>query len=192
MLESLITNKATEGKSGTRLVLIVALLAALKLTYTIVKEFVRILAKVIVYFGLYVPFGYFLFGVILVAVGAFDFEVVSVDSILFYVGLALCFGVSVCLFIHSYANKPVYTIVAGSGAAIRAAVPPKRQRKRRVVREVKRPEREQGAGQPLFVYHSEVNPNLLIQEYDDHFDVYYDDHNSVQFLRREEKPGQGA
>ena len=191
MLESLLTNKITEGKSGSRLVLVVALLVALKVAYTVIKEFVKILAKVIVYFGLYVPFGYFLFGVVLVATGAFDFEVASLDSILFYVGLALCFGVSICLFIHSYGKKPVYTIIAGSGAAIRAAVPPKRARHRQV-REVKRPERGESDGHPLFVYHSEVNPNLLIQEYADHFDVYYDDHNTVQFLRREEKTQEGA
>ena len=190
MLESLLTNKVTEGKSGTRFVLILAVLLALKLAFIVIKEFVKVLAKVIVYFGLYVPFGYFLFGVVLVAAGVFDFEVITVDSILFYVGLSLCFGVSVCLFIRSYGQKPVYTVIAGSGAAIRAAIPPKRQR--RQVREVKQPAREESAGHPLFVYHSEVNPNLLIQEYDDHFDVYYDDHNTVQFLRREEKTQEGV
>ena len=191
MLESLLTNKLTDNKSGTRLVLLVALLAALKLVYTIVKETVKVLAKVIVYFGLYVPFGYFLFGVVLVATGAFEFEVVSLNSILFYVGLALCFGVSICLFVKSYGQKPIYAVVAGSGSAIRAAVPPKRQHHRQV-RDVKSNVSGESTGHPLFVYHSEINPNLLIQEYDDHFDVYYDDHTTVQFLRREEKTQEGA
>lgn len=171
-----------DTKTGTKIIFGVVLLGVLKLVYTIIKHFVRITANVLVYFGLYVPFFYLLVGVVLSALGAFDFSSVSVNSVLFYVGLALCLGVAICIFIRNYGRKPVSSVAKGSGTAIRAAAKSLHRTPARS-REVKTEDR------PMLVYYSEDNPNYLVHEYADHFDVYYDDRvNPIRYHHSENKP----
>ncbi|MBQ9145940.1 MAG: hypothetical protein IJX70_05760 [Clostridia bacterium] len=171
-----------EKSNGTKVVVGLALLAVLRLIWTIIRETVKVLARVIVYFGLYVPFFYGIFGVVMVALGQFEFEVFSLNTILYYVGLTLCFGVSVGLFIRSYGRKPISSVTAGSADAIRAA----RRRRPARVREVKADPAP--AEKPLFVYHSEVHPDILVHEYADRFDLYRDDRvNPITFDRTVKK-----
>ena len=172
-----------DSKSTTKFVLGVALLAALRVAYTIIKQFVKVTANVIVYFGLWVPFFYFLMGVVFVAIGAFSFSVVSINMVLFYIGLALCFGVAVGIFVRSYRRKPISSVAAGSADAVRRVTAKRKKRVREVASDASQPTR------PLFVYYSEEDPTLLIHEYADYFDVYYDDRvHPISYLRRDPKP----
>ena len=170
-----------DAKTGTKIIFGVVLLGVLKLLFTVIKQFVRVTANVLVYFGLYVPFFYLLWGVVLSVLGAFSFAAISINSILFYVGLALCLGVSVCIFVRNYGRKPMSAAWQGSGTAIRSAANPLRRhpaRKRQV----------DAADRPMYVYYSEDNPTLLIHEYSDHFDVYIDDRvHPIRYSHREEK-----
>lgn len=155
-----------DNKDRAKFVLGLTLLAVLRLLWTLIRETVKVLARVIVYFGLYVPFFYTIVGIVMVALGQFEFEVISTNSILFYVGLSLCLGVSICLFVRSYGRKPLSSVTAGSREAIRTA-------RRASARKREVPTTQE---KPLFVYYSEKRPNTLVHEYADHFDLYQDDH----------------
>jgi hypothetical protein len=176
--------------STSKFILGVGILVVLKVVFTAIWQFIKVLANTIVYFGLYVPFFYFLLGAVFVGIGAFSFGVVSINMVLFYIGLSLCFGVSVGIFLRSYGKKPVRTVVVGSAAAIRAAAGDRRREQRRKTRLVADTEAESvSAKRPLLVYYSEQNPNHLVHEYEDHFDVFLDDRvHPVSFLCRMEKP----
>lgn len=176
-----------DKSSTSKFILGVAILAVLKVVGTVVWQFIKVLANVIVYFGLYVPFFYFLLGCAFVGIGAFSFVTVSINMVLFYIGLALCFGVACCIFVRSYCKKPLRSVAEGSAAAVRAARGAHRPKRRRIVADT---EAESASRErPMYVYYSEENPMHLVHEYEDHFDVYYDDHvHPVKFLWRIDKP----
>jgi len=161
-------------------VLALALLGALKLAYTIIKQFVKIMARVIVYFGLYIPFFYMIVGAVLVGIGFFRFEVIDVNSIMFYVGLSLCVLCSILITLRTYAQKPVSSVTEGIKDEIVSA---KRER-----RKMRAPQPEVKDDPILFIYHSVDQPELLIEEHEDKFVVYYDDGvNPIKQLRVEPK-----
>ena len=178
-----------DKSSTSKFLLGVGIVVVLKVVFTVIWQFIKVLANTIVYFGLYVPFFYFILGSVFVGIGAFSFGVVSINMVLFYVGLTLCFGVSVGIFLRSYGKKPVRTVVAGSAAAIRSAAnhPKRQKRKERVVADTEA--ESLSYGRPLLVYYSQQNPTHLVHEYEDHFDVYLDDRvHPISFLFRREKP----
>ena len=179
-----------DKSSTSKFILGVGIVVVLKVVGTIIWQLIKVLANAIVYFGLYVPFFYFILGGVFVGIGAFNFGTVSINMILFYVGLALCFGVSIGIFVRSYGKKPVRSVVAGSASAIRSAagrVQRKKQRRERVVADTE-PETVVST-RPMLIYYSEQNPNHLVHEYEDHFDVFLDDRvHPISFLCRREKP----
>lgn len=162
-------------KSGKKVFLAILLLGILRLTYTVIKETVKILAQIIVYFGLYVPLFYFITGAIMVSMGYFRFDVIDVDSILFYVGLGMCGAVSVVITIKSRQRDSVSSIVKGSAQNIRSA------------RE--KVQTRQNSDTPIVAqYHSEDHPELFIEEHTDRFVVYLDNGAELRLLRVEHKP----
>ncbi len=165
-----------DKSSASKFFIGVAILGVLKLVYTIVKQVIVILAKTIVYFGLYVPFFHLIVGVILSACGGFEFENLSDPlTIMFYIGLALCVVVAIIIFVQTYSKKPLSTITDGCGRKIRDA-------------QDKIPSKRRKEDNPLYVYHSDDHPELLIEEYDDRFVVYLDDGtNPIKLLRVEPK-----
>lgn len=165
-----------DKQSGTKVVFALVLLGALKVAYAVIKQFIKITARVIVYFGLYVPFFYFIVGSVLVGLGFFRFEVLDINAILFYVGLGLCVACSVIITIKTYAVKPVASITAGAKDEISAA------------RASTKPRTVQTEDPILFIYHSGDHPELLIEEHADKYVVYYDDGvNPIKLLRIEPK-----
>lgn len=162
-------------KSGKKIFLAILLLGLLKLVYTVVKETLKILAQIIVYFGLYVPFFYFVTGLVLVSMGYFSFDEISVDSILYYVGLSMCGACSVVISIKSRQRDSVSSVVRGSAEKIKTAR-----------REIK--PRQEVDTPVIAEYHSEDHPELFIEEHTDKFVVYLDNGRELKLLRVEEKP----
>lgn len=166
--------KMASDKSGNKIFVAILLLGVLKLVYTVIKEFVKIVARIIVYFGLYVPFFYFLTGTVLVSLGYFRFDVIDIDSILFYVGLSMCVLCAVVLTVRSASRNRISCVVEGSKEHIKNA--------RRAI-----PTKKKVDDHVVAVYHSEDHPELLIEEYKDKFVVYYDDGTDLKFLQEEMK-----
>ncbi len=162
-------------KSGKKLIFALALAGLLKLVFTVVKETIKILAQIIVYFGLYVPFFYGIVGVIMVSMGYFSFDVIDVDSILFYVGLSMCGVCSIVISIKSRQRDSVSSVVRGSSQRIREA-------KQEV-------DRNKNHDTPVIAeYHSDDHPELFIEEHPDKFVVYLDNGSELKLLREEMKP----
>ena len=158
--------------------LALAAFGALKLMYTVIKQVIKVTARVIVYFGLYIPFFYFIVGAVFVGLGYFRFEVLTIDAILFYVGMALCLACSVLITIRTYAQKPVSSVAEGVREDISRA-------KRYGRKNTGNAEKDDPL---LFVYHSVDHPELFIEEHEYSFVVYYDDGvNPLKKLRVEPK-----
>ena len=166
-----------DKQSGTKFVLALVVLGALKVAYAIIKQFIKVTARVIVYFGLYIPFFYLIVGSVLVGMGFFSFEVLDINSTMFYIGLGLGVACSVIITVKSYAKKPLSSVTDGVREEIREA------------RRAQRPKTAKKKEDPiLFVYHSKDHPELLIEEHADKFVVYYDDGvNPIKLLRVEAK-----
>lgn len=161
-------------KTGKRIFLAILLVGLLKLVYTVVKETIKVLAQIIVYFGLYVPFFYFVTGLVLVSMGYFSFDVVDVDSILYYVGLCMCGVCSVVITIKSRQRDSFSSVVRGSAEKIKTA--------KREINEKK------DVDTPVIAeYHSEDHPELFIEEHSDKFVVYLDNGSELKLLRVEYK-----
>lgn len=166
---------ASSDNTGKKVFLAILILGLLRLVYTIVKETLKILAQIIVYFGLYVPFFYFVTGIVLVSMGYFSFDVINVDSILYYVGLGMCGICSVVITVKSRQRDSVSSVVRGSAEKIRNA------------RQKIQPRQE--ADTPVIAeYHSEDHPELFIEEHPDKFVVYLDNGSELKLLRVEHKP----
>lgn len=165
-----------DKSSASKFFIGVAILGILKLVYTVVKQVIVVLAKTIVYFGLYIPFFHLIVGVVLSAFGGFEFENLTDPlTIMFYIGLALCVVASIIIFVQTYSKKPMSSITEGCGRKIREA-------------HDKLPSKKPREDNPLYVYHSDDHPELLIEEYDDRFVVYLDDgKNPIKLLRVEPK-----
>lgn len=119
------------------------------------------IATVIMYFGLYIPGLYLVYGIVLhftLGVRLFDF---STDSQLYLLGMVLCLTASAIIAVRHLVIAPIKSVL--------------KFRDRHAVPE-----------QPL-VYRSEVNPSLIIYEYDSRYDVYRIINGRLTFLRSEAK-----
>lgn len=113
------------------------------------------------YFGLYVPFFYFLYGLIIhltLGVVLFDF---STNSQLYLLGLLLCLVSSVIISVRNIILTPLKSALKFYDSR-------------------KRPEK------PL-VYRSELMPDLIIYEYENRYEVYRDYNGRLTYLRTEAK-----
>lgn len=122
---------------------------------------VRFLSTIMLYFGLYVPFFYLLYGLIIhltLGVALFDF---STNSQLYLLGLLLCLVSSVIISVRNIILTPLKSALKFYDSR-------------------KRPEK------PL-VYRSELMPDLIIYEYENRYEVYRDYNGRLTYLRTEAK-----
>ena len=122
---------------------------------------VRFLSTIMLYFGLYVPFFYFLYRFIIhltLGVALFDF---STNSQLYLLGLLLCLVSSVIISVRNIILTPLKSALKFYDSR-------------------KRPEK------PL-VYRSELMPDLIIYEYENRYEVYRDYNGRLTYLRTEAK-----
>lgn len=122
---------------------------------------VRALSTIMLYFGLYIPFFYMLYGLIIyltLGVQLFDF---SVNSQLFLLGLLLCLISSVIISVRSVILAPIKSVL-------------------------KYMDRRSAPEQPL-IYRSTVLPDLIIYEYSNRYDVFRDYNGRLCFIRTESK-----
>lgn len=122
---------------------------------------VKFLSTIMLYFGLYIPFFYFLYGLIIhltLNVTLFDF---STNSQLYLLGLLLCCVSAVIITVRNIVLAPIKSAL-------------------KFMDRNKRPE------EPL-VYRSELMPDLVIYEYSDRYDVFRDCNGRLSYLRTEGK-----
>ena len=97
-------------KNGVLVALGVAIWAALKGVAKIIKVVITVLTNVIIFFGLYIPLFYGLFGVLLLAFTDFTLGGTGTNQVLYYVGLGLSFFASLIITVRTLFVRPISAI----------------------------------------------------------------------------------
>lgn len=122
---------------------------------------IRFLSTVMLYFGLYIPFFYLLYGLIIhltLNVALFNF---SVNSQLYLLGILLCLVCAVIISVRNLVLEPIKSVL-------------------------KRLDNRHAPEQPL-IYRSEIMPELVIYEYTNRYEVFRDYNGRLSYLRTENK-----
>jgi hypothetical protein len=133
----------------------------LKTVLRIISLILKLISTLLLYFGLYIPFFYLVYGVLLhllAGVPLFDF---SMQSQLYMLGLLLTVVSAVIISVRNLIMTPLRDAVAFF-------------------------DRNNQPEQPM-IYRSELLPDLIIHEYHDRYDVFRDVNGRVTFLRTEPK-----
>ncbi|MBO5925329.1 MAG: hypothetical protein J6Q52_03655 [Clostridia bacterium] len=174
------------NKKGVLSTIVGAVIAVVTFVLVVAKFVMNKLVKGIVFFGLEIPLIYILYGALLKAIFGFDVGAGDINATLytwgFYVSIALAVVVTIRHIItpdqakvryvakHTQEDKPKkkgWSIFKKPTPQATASVPTQYSPAPRYV------EPPRVRTQPL-VYRSKVNPELLIYEYPDRYDVYRD------------------
>ena len=98
--------------SKSKFLLGVLLVVVLKVAYSLIRATVKALAHIIVFFGLYIPLFYSVYGVGMILWGGLNLDVVCLESTLWYIGLGLSFACSIIITIRSRIAEPVSEVFA--------------------------------------------------------------------------------
>lgn len=188
---------------------IIAILAWIgKAIYHIAKFLLTIIANLLFYFGLWIPAIYMIICGILMLTGSLDPTVLSTNTILFYIGLALTLIGSVIITVRNLIVKPIHQMLE-SGRAKRELKERKLAEKKQKLYEknpVKYFKKYEGGmphkSHPYYnpnisrkgfvppkIYRSKNNPSIIVHEYANHFDVFQEYPNgSFRLIDVREKP----
>lgn len=122
---------------------------------------IKIISSVMLFFGLYIPFAYLIYGGLLYLIAKvpiFDF---STNSQLYLLGLLLCVICSVIISVRNLIMRPLTSVIAWH-------------------------DRKNQPEQPM-IYRSNVMRDLIIYEYKDRYDVYRDINGRLSYIRTEGK-----
>lgn len=86
-----------------------------KIIIWLFRVIIRALGEIIVFFGLYVPGLYLLFGAILSKYLGFDLNAMGTERTLYLVGIALCFLCSALITLRKLVLTPISTVFSGMG-----------------------------------------------------------------------------
>ncbi len=195
------------GKSKG-IVIGILIVFVLKLLMYAFKITTKVLAHIIVYFGLYIPFFYCIFGLVLYGAFGLNFDSLNTNTMLFFSGLGLSLLCSLIITLRNLVVRPIKSVFAYSEDyrptyreeerryyERHIAEPSKRyynqasqeRRKEDADGYIKREYRESDPRMPI-IYYSEREPELLIYEYDDRFEVFIDNGSQPKrYLRTEYK-----
>lgn len=167
--------------------LVTGVLFVLKILWWILKSVVHVLGEIIVFFGLYVPGLYLIFGATLSKFTGFDLTIASVDRTLFFWGLFLCLVCSAIITIRKLIIAPFKTAFSNFRS----------RTKKRVVGskpqyapsyDNDKPRRDTNYIAPL-VYRSRTYPEITVHEYPDRFELFRDsgDGMGLKYFKTEYK-----
>jgi hypothetical protein len=185
----------------------------IKLFIYAISTLIKLVANILVFFGLYIPFFYLIYGGALYLFAGFRFMPYTPEVGLFFFGLALCALCAVIITVKNMLIKPLKAIFGRNEKEYEERHPRPRpyyatmrydggdyfpRPRPRIY-----PERSEQYGYLRIdspreyidrfdafyehpdVYRSEMNPDLIIYEYDDRFDVYR--HNGDRLVFQESK-----
>lgn len=136
--------------------------AAIKTIFRVINLVLRFLANVLLFFGLYIPFIYLIFGLLLkITLGLDLFNFADTNAQLYLLGMLLCIVCSVIISARNLITKPIASLLAFAD---------------------KRNEPEK----PL-IYRSRVMPELTVYEYKDRYDLFREINGRLVFYRTEIK-----
>lgn len=168
----------------------VAVGSALKAIAIGLMELTKLIGKLLIFFGLWLPFVYAVFGVILYYALHFNPFNWTLEGQLYTSGFVACVICSVIISIKNLIIKPVKSVAKGFKTPIWTKVPieekeniaPITKRKKGImdtstILEKPRPS----------IYYSTLEENTLIHEYEDRFEIYRLEGNKAKLERVEYK-----
>ena len=99
-------------KNGIIFMICMIAWTVIKLIFKLLAVIVRVLASLIVFFGLYIPLFYGVFGIILLVATDFTFGGTGTDQVLYYVGFGLCCVASVIISVRNLIVRPLSAVFA--------------------------------------------------------------------------------
>lgn len=99
-------------KNGLIFTIWLAIVTFFKLTYKIIKASIKTLSAIVVFFGLYIPLFYVVFGLVLLATTKFSFGFSSPAQIAYMVGLFVCCIIAIIVAIRNCIYKPISSVFA--------------------------------------------------------------------------------
>jgi len=187
----------------------VAFATIFKLIFYIFSTAVKLIANIMVFFGLYMPFFYLIYGEMLLLFTDFTIETYTPELGLYIFGLVLCCFCSVIITIRNLIVKPVKAIFGRdehfderryyerrprppmrySGGEYprprRHMYPPIRSREYGYLR-IDRPREYLDRFDSFYerpeVYRSEVHPDTIVYEYGDRFDLYRHNGDILEYV----------
>lgn len=162
-----------------------------KAIYKIVCAVLYVLAHILLYFGLWIPAIYMIIAGILMLTGGLDITTINVNSIIFYIGLALTLIGSLIITIRHLIIKPIRQMLESERAKRELWERKENEKKQRLYEKkpIKYFKKYEGGmphkSHPYYdpnidrkgfippkVYRSSKNPSIIIHEYSNHFKVF--------------------
>ncbi len=162
-----------------------------KAIYKIVCAVLYVLAHILVYFGLWIPTVYMIIAGILMLTGGLDITTININSIIFYIGLALTLIGSLIITIRHLIIKPIRQMLESERAKRELWERKENEKKQRLYEKkpIKYFKKYEGGmphkSHPYYdpnidrkgfippkVYRSSKNPSIIIHEYSNHFKVF--------------------
>lgn len=162
-----------------------------KAIYKIVCAVLYVLAHILVYFGLWIPAVYMIIAGILMLTGGLDITTININSIIFYIGLALTLIGSLIITIRHLIIKPIRQMLESERAKRELWERKENEKKQRLYEKkpIKYFKKYEGGmphkSHPYYdpnidrkgfippkVYRSSKNPSIIIHEYSNHFKVF--------------------
>lgn len=162
-----------------------------KAIYKIVCAILYVLAHILVYFGLWIPAVYMIIAGILMLAGGLDITTININSIIFYIGLALTLIGSLIITIRHLIIKPIRQMLESERAKRELWERKENEKKQRLYEKkpIKYFKKYEGGmphkSHPYYdpnidrkgfippkVYRSSKNPSIIIHEYSNHFKVF--------------------
>lgn len=173
------------------------LAATVKILYKILEIIVLTVFSLLVYFGLWIPVLYLCITGIFIIMGSIDLTTINTNSILFFIGLSLTLLGSLIITVRHLIINPISDIIKTRKSKQEFKKIQQTERERMMYEKdpakyfakyeggpphhshpVYRQDREQRHDNPPpLVYHSNVDPSLIIHEYSHHFEIFREDNN---------------
>lgn len=151
------------------------LTTALGILWKVLKFAVELAAKIVYYFGLYVPLIYLAYGGILCLAFGFNPFYPDVDGKLYIFGFALTFGCSVVITIRNVIVRPLRKYFTDS----------------RVIEYDTKGKNTKHLPEAPRIYKSRVNPGIIVYEYDNRYDLYEQRGGGLELVKTEWKTKKG-
>lgn len=188
-----------------------ALATILKLVFYIVSTAIKLIANIMVFFGLYVPFFYLIYGELLILFAGFTITPYTSNLGLFLFGLVICMFCSIIITIRNMIIKPVKAVFGrndknyqidydrrpirrpppiryygGDYPRPKRYLPPPRRSEQYGYLTIDSPteyiDRFDKYYEHPEIYRSEVNQDLIIYEYSDRFEIYEHNGNNLDYV----------
>ena len=99
-------------KNGIIFMVFMIIWTVIKLFFKLLAVLVKVLASLIIFFGLYIPLFYGVFGIVLLATTEFTFGGAGTDQVLYYIGFGLSCLAAVIISIRNLIVRPLSAVFA--------------------------------------------------------------------------------